>query len=746
MSGSRRPVNRSTVWALAVAAAVVAGATGATPAAPVLTLEQAYGTPPLLTPLPSVEWVGDSRGLSQMKKIEGEDGATRAAFVIREVPSGREKIVFYADQIPVPEDLRKDEKTEFKVGSHTWNRAGTHAVVVFRGDVFLIGRDGKVERCTDTDDEEKNPTFSRDGRWLAFTRGHDLYTYDLERRAEVRHTTTGCDTVYNGVLNWVYMEELFTRGDVRAFWWSPAGDRLAFLEIRDGVVPQYPIVDQAAMPATWKLQRYPRPGDPNPVVRVGLVDAAGGPVTWADADTRDDSYIVRINWLADARAVAIEKLNRAQDHLTLLFADAANGRTEVMFDESSPTWINDTYARYFYEKRRQLLWGSERDGHMHLYLFNLDGSPIRQVTSGDWEIVDLEGVDERKKRIYFTATEGSVLEQHLYRVDENGKDLRRISSEEGTHEITMSPDQRYYVDRFSSHTQPPRLTVHDADGRLRFELGHQMSEELAAIRLPVPEFFTIEHEGRTYHCRLVKPLDFDPAKKYPVVVYTYGGPNAQMVKKQWSRHDLFHAYLTERGYLIFSLDNRGSSGRGKAWEEWLLKRMGEIELADQRAGVDYLKTLPYVDPDRIGVWGWSYGGYMALNAMFNAADAFQAGVAVAPVSDWRLYDSIYTERYMKLPADNADGYDASAPLLHVDRLKGPLLVMHGDADDNVHLQNTIALVRKLIDAGKDFDLMLYPGKEHGIAGSADRLHLYRKMAAFFDRHLKGIDAAPALTP
>jgi dipeptidyl-peptidase-4 len=244
----------------------------------------------------------------------------------------------------------------------------------------------------------------------------------------------------------------------------------------------------------------------------------------------------------------------------------------------------------------------------------------------------------------------------------------------------------------------------------------------------------------------MKPLDFDPAKKYPVIVYTYGGPHAQVVAKAWSRHDYFHAYMAQRGYLVFSLDNRGSSGRGRAWEEAISKRLGENELDDQVAGVNYLKSLPYVDGERIGIWGWSYGGYMTLMALFNAPDAFRAGAAVAPVSDWRLYDSIYTERYMKLPEDNAEGYEASAPITHADRLEGGLLVLHGDADDNVHVQNSVALARKLIDAGKDFDLVLFPQKEHSIHGTADRLLLYRKMAAFFDRELKAAPAAPALTP
>ncbi|HEX6789852.1 MAG TPA: S9 family peptidase [Candidatus Krumholzibacteria bacterium] len=695
--------------------------------------------------LPTATWVGDSKGVSLVREIE-QDGRKRSAFVIREVPSGKERVLAWLDAVPVPDDLKKDDD-EFTIESPKWNEAGTRAAFVFAGDVFTIDRKGAVARLTDTDDKEEDPTFSPDGKWLAYSRGNDLYTRDLERGVEIRHTSTGCDTVYNGVLNWVYMEELFTRGDVKAYWWSPSGNRLAFLEIRDGMVPQYPIPDLVKTPATWKLQRYPRPGDPNPQVRVGIVDAASQAVQWTDVETGPDNYIVRVNWLADGSAIAIEKMNRAQDHLTLLFTDAQSGKSDVILEEKSPTWINATYAKHFYEKRRQFLWGSEQDGHMHFYLYNLDGSPIRQLTKGAWEVFDLEGVDEAKKRVYFTANEGSVAEQHFYRVDEDGKNLKRISSEEGTHDIVMSPDHRWYLDKYSSQARPVRYSVFDTNGKRLFDLGDQSTGEFATLRLPPQEYGTFDHDGATFHYRMMRPLDFDPTKKYPVIVFVYGGPGSQQVKKMWTRQELYHAYLTGKGYIVFNMDNRGAGGYGKAWEEPLLKRAGTIELDDQVAGVEWLKQLSYVDGDHIGIWGWSYGGYMTLQAMFNRGDVYKAGVAVAPVSDWRLYDSIYTERYMKLPADNEEGYKATAPLERADSLQGALLLMHGDADDNVHPQNSIALVRKLINAGKDFDFMLYPQKEHGIAGSADRFFLYRKMTAFFDRNLKTAPpAAPAPQP
>lgn len=744
MTNTRAPGAVGLLCILAVCASAAAQ-----PSTGRLTIEKIFGTTPLVGSVPSeIKWRGDGRAVSFIRTLPAdENGVKPRALVVREVPSGRERVLCIADTVAVPADLRRDDDDLFAIASHEWNRAGDRVVFTFRDELFLLDAgSGRIARLTDNDGAEENATFSPDGTMLAWARGNDLFSMDLDRRVEVRHTTTGCDTVYNGILNWIYMEELFTRGEVRAYWWSPDGSRLAFLEIRDGGAPVYPIVDHVPTDATYQLQHYPKPGDPNPVVRVGIVAARGGEVTWSEVDTRGDSYIARVYWLGDGSAVAIEKMNRAQDRLTLLFANPANGRAEVVLEESSPSWVNVTYAKHYYEKKRQFLWGSDRDGHMHLYLHNLDGSLIRPVTSGDWEVFDLAGVDEKKGRIWFTANEGSVIERHLYRVNENGKDLKRVTTEAGTHRITMSPDGRYFIDEYSSHERPARYSVHNADGKRLFDIGDQLTDELAAARFPLPEFFTIQRDGRTYHCSIRKPPDLDPSRKYPVIVYVYGGPHSQVVRKAWAKNDLWHAYMAENGYIVFSLDNRGSAGRGKAWEEPLLKEMGRIELEDQLIGIDYLKSLSYVDPERIGVWGWSYGGYMALLSLFNAPEAFRAGAAVAPVSDWRLYDSIYTERYMKLPQDNAAGYDASAPLTHAGKLEDPLLLMHGDADDNVHMQNSIALVKALIDAGKDFDFMLYPQKEHSIAGSAARVHLYRKLAAFFDRHLKSDDEKPTSVP
>jgi dipeptidyl-peptidase-4 len=704
-----------------------------------LTVERIFGKPSLLSRLPAgIHWVGDGKGVSYIEK-RSEGDSTRSVFLIREVPSGRERVVCIPDTAVVPEDLGRSGGAGFEIGTYSWDDEGKRIVFVFGGDLFTLdAKKARIRRRTHTDGVEKNPLFSPDGRKIAYTRDNDLYVLRLDGDEEVRLTTSGCDTVLNGVLDWVYMEELFTRGATRSFYWSPDGARLTFLQMREGPVPEFPIVDWTERTPEPEMQRYPKAGDPNPVVRVGIVEADGGDVVWADTDTYDDSYIARLYWLGDSRGVAIEKLNRAQDTLTLMFADAASGAISTAFEESDPAWINVNYLKHYYENKRQFLWGSERSGHQHLYLYHMDGTLDRSLTWGEWEVTSLDGVDEDNGRVYFTANKSNLLDRQLFEVSDRGGEIQQITEEDGTHRVTMSPDYKYFIDRFSSEERPTVVSVYSVKGKKLFEIADRMTPDLAEMERPRPELFTIKStSGIEYYCSIFKPRDFNPAEKYPVIVYVYGGPHAQVVRRSWSSSGLWHSMMAEKGYIVFSLDNRGSYGRGKKWEDTLLRNLGRVELEDQLVGVEYLKSLPYVDAQRIGVWGWSYGGFMTLTALFKAPDVFKAGVAVAPVTDYRLYDSIYTERYMKLPKDNEDGYRETAPINFVGDFQGALLLMHGDADNNVHAQNSIQLVNALIEEGKDFDFMIYPRKAHGISGPASRVFLFDKMTQFFDDRLKG---------
>ncbi|MFQ5512744.1 MAG: S9 family peptidase, partial [Candidatus Krumholzibacteriia bacterium] len=703
-----------------------------------LTIERIYADPPLTGRAPSsIRWLPDSKGVTYLRKV-GEGDAKQTHLIVSRVTSGKERILCVADTIAVPEDLLEEESDKFAIGSYRWAKKGSHMVFRFKGDIFTFdSRNGRVVRRTRSEEKEGNVAFAPDGDKIAFTRGHDLWTVDLESNTERRLTTTGTDSLLNGVLDWVYMEELFTRGNVKGYWWAPDSRSIAYLEIDESPVREFPIVDFVPAYNTADMQHYPKAGAANPVVRIGVYNLERGTTRWLGVDTSDDGYIARVYWLRDGKTVAIEKLNRNQDKLSLLFADSETGGVREILEESKDTWINVTYMKHYYENKDLFVWNAERDGNSHLYLYKSDGTQVRQLTRGPWEVSALNGVDEKRGHVYFTALKTSVLERHLYRVAEKGGRIRQVTKRPGTHQVTFSPDYRYYIDRFSNTDTPRVISVHDAAGKALFTIDEADRTELAGYGLPVSEFFAFtSKDGLEFQCSMIKPPNFDASKKYPVLVYVYGGPHAQVVRNRWggSRY-LWHAYMAQRGCIVFSLDNRGSYGRGTEWEDPILKNMGRVELEDQVAGVEYLKSLPYVDGSRIGIWGWSYGGYMTSLAMFKTPGVYRAGASVAPVTDWRFYDTIYTERYMKRPQDNEDGYDEAAPINFVEGLQAPFLLVHGTADDNVHMANSIRLVHELIKEGKAFDLMVYPRKLHGISGRTSRVHLYKRLTRFFDEHL-----------
>jgi dipeptidyl-peptidase-4 len=703
-----------------------------------LTIEAIFATPPITGQTPTaIRWMPDNRRISFLL-VHGEGDDKQTHLMAARLPDGKRETLCILDTIRVPDDLRSGEKSTFSFASYDWSKKEELAAFRFKDDIFTLdAKTGNVVRRTKTKTEENNVTFAPDGGKIAFTRKNDLWTIDVASGKETRLTTTGNDSLLNGVLDWVYMEELFTRGDVQGYWWSPDSRSIAFLQINESPVRRFAIVDFADTYNTATVQHYPKAGFPNPLVRVGVYSLETGKTRFMKIDTADDSYIARLYWLGDSKHIALEKLNRAQNDVRLLFADIATGETREVLKETKPTWVNITYMKHYYGSADKFIWASDRGGNTHLYLFKNDGTLIHALTDGAWEITALDAVDEKRGHVYFTALEKSILERHLYRVGENGKGFRRVTREEGTHDVTFSPDYRSYIDVFSNASTPPATSVRNAEGDLLFTLFDSKEADIADYTIPAPEFFTIKsREGIEFQCSMLKPPHFQATEKYPVLVYVYGGPHSQVVRNQWggARH-LWHAFLAQRGYIVFSLDNRGSFGKGPAWENPILEKLGNVELADQMVGVEYLKSQPYVDASRIGIWGWSYGGYMTCLALFKAPGVFASGAAVAPVTDWRLYDTIYTERYMKRPEDNEEGYEDSAPLNFVDGLEAPFLLMHGTADDNVHLQNSMRLVEELIDEGKDFELMLYPGKFHGIGGDAARIHLYKQLTDFFERTL-----------
>jgi dipeptidyl-peptidase-4 len=553
----------------------------------------------------------------------------------------------------------------------------------------------------------------------------------LDSGRTTRLTQDATETVWNGQLDWVYPEELELG---TAHWWSPDSKSIAYLQFDVGREPLYPHANLLGLHAISEPQRYPKPGEPNAEVRVGVVAAGGGITRWMNLGDARDMLTARVAWLPDSKSLAVTRLNRVQNHLDLMLAEAATGETRRLLGETDPTWIDVQDHLKFFANGREFLWSSDRDGYRHLYLYSMDGRLVRQVTRGEWEVGEVVGVDQAARRVYYLSTEETPLEQHLYVVSLDGGQRRRLSAPSMTHAVAMNPTCVYYRETSSSLIAPPRTVLRRGD-------GSEWAVFREADRKPLEEYEILPTEivavkaadGAPLYGRLIRPAGFQAGRKYPVIVVVYGGPAPPAVQNAW-RGIGWEQVMAHRGFLIWQLDNRGSLGRGHAWESALYRRLGARELEDQKRGVAHLISMGLVDPARVGIYGWSYGGFMTLYSLLHAPEVFKAGVAGAPVTDWRGYDSIYTERYLGLPADNPEGYRLSSPLNFAEKLAGRLLLIHNFEDDNVLFQHTLRMADALERAGKPFQSMLYPQKSHGVGGAA-RKHLYQTMTEFFEKNL-----------
>ncbi len=627
-----------------------------------------------------------------------------------------------------------------------FDATGRQAVFLFHGDVFLLDLpSSSFLRVTNTPAEEKDVEFSPDGRFLAFVRSNDLYVFDIAAKKESRLTSDGSDKLLNGTLSWVYWEEIFGRRDI-GYWWSPDSRSIAYLQTDESGVPESTFVDFQPVRERIIRQRYPKAGEENPRVRVGVLNIASPETRWINLSEKPFEWILRVKWLPDSQRVSVQTMTRAQTESYLFFANVKTSETKLILTENDAYWVNVTDDLFFLPDGKHFLWASERDGFMHLYRFNMDGSLVNKITTGDWAMASsggmaywvrqaVVGIDNQNDWIYFTSLKDSSIQRNLYRIKTDGSGLTRLSSEAGTHGISMSPNAKFYFDNFSSARTLPALRLDSAEGKLLQTLAAPRPELLPA-GIQYPEFLTVPAaDGFAMPAEILKPANFDAERKYPVILYVYGGPSAPSVLDAWSTGDLLNdQLLLQDGFVLITIDNRAATAISKKLENTIPANPTASETDDLVAGIRWFKSQPWVDAARFGVWGWSGGGTMTLNIMTRSKE-IKAGISVAPVTDWHYYDSKWAESLMKLPSTNGEMYDRISLVKHAGDLSGHLLIVYGTYDDNVHPQNEQAFTNELIAHNILFETMVYPMRKHGIADRAATIHLYRTMRVFWQKNL-----------
>jgi dipeptidyl-peptidase 4 len=689
---------------------------------------------------PNLRWLKDGthylqgndpakKELPRLQKVDAVTGKATPFFDVTKMESA-----FAA----IPGISAQDAKQLANRASYQLNKDETAVLINHANDLFYyeLGS-AKAIRLTNGPDEEVGEAFSPDGRMVSFVRNNNIYVLDIAAQRERRLTTDGGPKILNGRLDWVYQEELYGRGNFEAYWWSPDSTMLAYLRLDEIPVPEFTVVDHIPYHQNLEVTPFPKAGDPNPIVQLGVVNAAGGATRWMDTYKYQpsDFLIVRVTWAPDSRNVVYQAQNREQTFLDLNFADAKEGKSNTLVRETSPAWVevidNPTWL-----KDGSFLWQSERNGWRHLYHHRPDGKLLQQVTDGKWEVRSLEGIDEQKGLVYFSATEHSHIAPHAYRIKLDGTGLTRLTSTEGSHRIDLSPTSAHFIDYWSDVSTPTQVRLYNAEGKPVRVIEENNVGALKQYKLGKVELLQVKtRDGFLMEAMMIKPPDFDTSKKYPVMSFTYGGPHAPQVKNAWGGSNfLWHQMLAQKGYVVWVCDNRTASGKG-AESEWpVYRNFGELELRDLEDGLAWLKDQPYVDGSRIGIWGWSYGGFMTSYALMHSQN-FKIGIAGGTVADLRDYDTIFTERYMQTPQNNLEGYKKSSPVNSAKNLHGKLLLIHGTMDDNVHLQNTIQLIYELQKAGKQFQLMLYPKSRHALSDPLLVKHLRTMMTEFIVANL-----------
>jgi dipeptidyl-peptidase-4 len=590
--------------------------------------------------------------------------------------------------------------------------------------------------------KQRLATFSPDGEKVAFVRKNNLFISDLKYRTEVKVTSDGVDNkIINGATDWVYEEEF---GFDRGFYWSPKGDRIAYYKFDESEVKQFQMAMYGDLYPEQYTFKYPKAGEANSIVNIYVYDVTANTSRMVNTGSETDIYFPRIKWTKNNDELCIMRMNRHQNNLEFLFTNLRdNGpfeiSTRVVYSEKSDTYIDINDNLIFLADGKTFLWNSERDGYNRIYQFDTDGNMVRQITSGDWDVIDFYGYSEATKTIFYSSSEVSAMEQHVYSQGITKKSGKQLSERKGTNSAAFSSTFDYYINYHSDANTPYYRTLHNSKGKeIRMLKDNKaLKETLAGYATSKKEFFTFTNSaGVELNCWMIKPVNFDASKKYPVYVSIYGGPGHNTVTDAWGGRDyLWHQMLAQKGYMVVSCDPRGTLYGGRDFKHATYQQLGKLETEDFIDLAKHLGRQPYVDANRIGIQGWSYGGYMTSLCMTKGAEYYKMGIAVAPVTNWRYYDSIYTERFMRTPQENADGYDDNSPINHVNLLTGKYLLVHGSADDNVHYQNSMEMVDALVKANKKFDLFIYPNKNHGIYGGNTRLHLFNMMLDFVEENL-----------
>lgn len=584
----------------------------------------------------------------------------------------------------------------------------------------------------------QEPTFSPDGTQIAYAKDNNLFIYNIGTKTTKQITTDGMkNAIINGITDWVYEEEF---AFVRAFDWSNDSKKLAYIRFDESQVPEFSMsMFRKDLYPTIETFKYPKAGEKNSEVSLHIYDDVANATKDIALGNYSDFYIARMKWTNDANVLSAQVLNRHQDNLDLLFIDGNSGASKVVLNEKDKAYVDVTDNLTFL-KDNSFIWTSEKDGFNHIYVYDKTGKLKTQVTKGKWEVTNYYGFDEKNQTVFYQSVENGSINRDIYRIGLNGKNKVKLSKNIGTNAATFSPNFQFYINSFSSATQPTNYTLNDAKTgkELQFiENNAALADKLKAYNLPSKEFFVLKTEkGNELNAWIMKPKDFDATKKYPVFMYQYSGPGSQQVNNDWNgTDDYWFMMLTQQGYIVACVDGRGTGFKGADFKKCTQKEMGKYEVEDQIDAAKVIGNYPFVDKSRIGIFGWSYGGFMASNCIMKGSDVFKMAIAVAPVTNWRFYDSVYTERYMQTPQENASGYDENSPINHVDKLKGKFLLIHGSGDDNVHVQNSMQMMEALIQANKQFDSQIYPDNNHGIYGGKTRIQLYTKMTNFILNNL-----------